>query len=386
MSPSNAIPLSQYVRPLEVPMGYPIAALGSFGHYTPIGIDLPPDDEYLMPPRPLRRRHKNRNHHHYQDQRPQINEEVPRPPIDGMETVREASKSDQFAASGTNNEVLEIEKKKSSDHENPKRNNDENYELFQKLSTAVRDEKPNKMEGIETMPPDPPKKPVGIRKKTLSSPNGQVTYITEMLYDVEDNSNHGNNRVTRPPSQNPASPFIPASTDVLLPPTDDPVRSTHPYPYPISIEESTGVRKASTTESITEWPSLPTPPTHYQTQQSSSGLRDRSGNMKTDRVVQAAGSDRRESNLFNSEELPARTTSSFNTQSMSNVHKHQTTRAMPGLRSSSATARMYEGSMTRDKTWKEAKEGLGAAAIAGIVIGSLVSITLLAGTHASLLR
>lgn len=380
MSPSNAIPYQQYVRPLEVPMSFPIASLG---HYTPIGIELPPDEEYMMSQRHARRRHKNRNHPYhnrhnkYQDERQQNNgqEEVPRPATDGMESGRDSSKTDQFTASGTNNEVLEIDKKNSDQDTS----NDENYQLFQKLSNAVRDDKSsnkltNNNNHIETMPPDPPKKPVGIRKKTVASPNGQVTYITEMLYDVEDHSQPFN-RVTRPPSSMPPSPYIPPSTDVLMPPTDDPIRSTHPYSYPISVRESSGLRKASTTESATEWPGLPTPPTNYQTL---SGLRDRSGNFKDSTkndklasLVQASGSDRRESNLFNDDHHVG---SSFNTQPMANlpVNKHPTTRPMFGLRSSS---RMFEGS----KTWKESKEGLGAAAIAGIVIGSLVSITLLAG-------
>ena len=382
MSPSNAIPLTQYVRPLEVPMGFPLASIASMGQFTPV-LELPPDEEYLIPARPARRRHKVHNQAFQGIQRhrqPSFNEEVPRPAIDGMDSGRESSKSDQFAVSGTTNEILEVEKKKLTEQD-LKATQDENFQLFQKLSNAVREtDKGNKLvsEHLETMPPDPAKKPVGIRKKTVTSPNGQVTYITEMLYDVEDNPHAS--RATRPPVPPPA-PYIPPSTDVLLPPTDNPLRTTYPYPYPISAPtDTTGNKK--TTESVTEWPSLPTPPTSYQSHPST-GLRDRSGNFKENNserlasIVQAAGSDRRESNVFNDQQ--SRSTS-FSTHplSINSAVNKQTTKPMFGVRAS--TARIYEGiSSTKDKTWKEAKEGLGAAAIAGIVIGSLVSITLLAG-------
>jgi len=261
------------------------------------------------------------------------------------------------------------------------KSDDENYKLFQKLSSSINEDKPIKLvsDQVETMPPDPPKRPVGIKKKTLTSPDGQVTYITEMLYDVED-VNPTDTRVTRPPSSLPPTPYIPSSTDVLLPPTDDPVKATNAYKYPISSPPDSHSR-FKTTETPSDWPSLPTPPTHFHHQHSPSSttiasLRDRSGKDKGGALHVPAGSDRRES--FNDQrDASSHTTASFNTQAIGppNNHRHST-RPMTGVRSTSKMFGETRHEKVQEKTWKDS---LGAAAIAGIVIGSLVSVSLLAG-------
>ena len=121
---------------------------------------------------------------------------------------------------------------------------------------------------------------------------------------------------------------------------------------------------------VTEWPSLPTPPTPF-----------RSRSRTTEKNEQTEGSERRESNSFPTDRSSNRDGSSnFQTQ-----NRHVQTERLNGFRSSYAPSSKQPldlakaSSTTKEKTWKGSGEGLGAAAIAGIVIGSLVSITLLAG-------
>lgn len=228
---------------------------------------------------------------------------------------------------------------------------------------------------MDMMPPDPPTKPVDIRRKTMASPNGEVTYITEMLYDVGDMN--GNQKVTRPPV---APNYIPAPNDILnYPPTDDP-RTAPPFHITL-VPPASGVLSRPPEIPATEWPVMPTPPTPF-----------RARSQTNEKTEQTEGSERRESNSFPTDNNSHRDRSStgnsnFQTQ---NRHHHQTSRPNEFRSSSSSYAPSSKQSFdqqakasssptTKEKTWKGSNEGLGAAAIAGIVIGSLVSITLLAG-------
>lgn len=224
--------------------------------------------------------------------------------------------------------------------------------------------KPSVNGQIDMMPPDPPTKPVDIRRKTMASPDGQVTYITEMLYDVGDGN--GNSKVTRPPV---APSFIPAPNDVMsFSPTDDP-RTVHPF---ITLmPPASNVLSRPPEVPSKDWQNMPTPPTPFR-----SRSRDDERRMEDKQTEQTEGSERRESNSF-----PTTDKNNFHIQ-----NRHQTDRSSgfrstfePNNRQSFESVKGSAPSVTKEKTWKGSSEGLGAAAIAGIVIGSLVSITLLAG-------
>lgn len=323
MNPSTGIPIAQYIRPLQVPVPYTMTPMSSI---TPIGIGLrasaPDDDFYPLPPRHHRKatprsresyRDYRRDHRDHRDRNYRYRDRPSRKDYDNYEessfqTSRKVNKTDRYAVSGSSDDTHKTKPRISYDEDRTHLPQDD-------------------------MPPDPPKKPVDVKRKTMTSPTGEVTYITEMLYDVDD-SEHPPTRVTRPPNQ--PMPFIPPSTEVIYPSTNDPrlqMRST------------------------TDFPLLPLPPIPFRTETSHP-------HHKPSSELRSDGSDRRESNDRNL------------VYSSQSVVTKQTTRPMFGFR---ATPSSKVPERNREKTWKE-NTGLGAAAIAGIVIGSLVSITLLAGT------
>lgn len=245
---------------------------------------------------------------------------------------------------------------------------------------------------IETMPPDPPKKPVDIKRKTIPMPNGQVTYITEMLYDIEDDTGHGNHfKATRPPT---VAQFLPPSNDDIFPPTENPRQinshSTSSLPPSTTVPSFTlpsttmaGTTTGRSTDRTTDrrstesWASLPTPPPPYKmtTIRSSSTTRGSNDDSTTRRELSTT------STITSRSLRTSTSTSEYPRFRQLDEEAHQSRRH--NVTKSNGHKRRFrpDASDSMDKTWRSETDGLGAAAIAGIVIGSLVSITLLAGKY-----
>lgn len=191
------------------------------------------------------------------------------------------------------------------------------------------------------------KKPLDVRRKQTVSPNGQVTFITEMLYDIE-----GGNPfkpTTSPPSA--SSPFLPPTTDGMYNPTDDPrltTQTAHPY---TTYLPGTIPRPGESNDD--RWHLMPTPPTPFRSSSNKQQQYAERGDLRT----------------------------SSHRVTGSHLHQgHQNHHHSHGHKGSSTNPR---GSTSRrdgsNNSIVTETHGLGAAAIAGIVIGSLVSVALLAG-------
>ena len=245
---------------------------------------------------------------------------------------------------------------------------------------------------IETMPPDPPKKPVDIKRKTIPMPNGQVTYITEMLYDIEDtDTGHGGNhhfKATRPPT---VAQFLPPTSDDMFPPTENPRQinshSTSSLPpsttvpsftLPTATMTSTSTQRSTDRRSTESWASLPTPPPPYKMttlkSMTSRGTTDAGLDLTT------SGHRRELSTTSTITSRSLRTSASDLPRFRQLDEEAHPSRRLNVTKPTGHRKRFRpDASDSLDKTWRSETDGLGAAAIAGIVIGSLVSITLLAG-------
>lgn len=383
--------LIQPIALRDMQLAYPLQPL-NIGQFSPLGAELASEQEIVQFQRNQHRRRMHRERErlrHREREREQRIRHRDMHPFPMPNFRNEKNKSNNLLDSLDLSDVVGKNRGGSSEENNDRKqqpgermraSSDDDFVLLQKLNNehikttnkpAPFDDDSNGMgarhstRGITDMPPDPPTKPVDIRRKTMSSPNGQVTYITEMLYDVGDGN--GNLKVTRPP----VSSFIPAPNDVVsYAPTDDP--RTAP-PFITIIPPASGVLSRPPEVPVTEWPSMPTPPTPF-----------RSRSRTTEKNEQTEGSERRESNSFpNDKNSNHDSGGNFPT-----LNRPVQTERPNGFRSNSYTPSSNKqsfdqakvSSSLKEKTWKGSGEGLGAAAIAGIVIGSLVSITLLAGS------
>lgn len=245
---------------------------------------------------------------------------------------------------------------------------------------------------IETMPPDPPKKPLDIKRKTIPMPNGQVTYITEMLYDIED-PDSGHSKGTRAPT---VAQFLPPSSDDVFPPTENPAQiNTHSassippsttvvsFTMPVTaLPSASSLAHSSDRRSTESSASLPTPPTPYRMTTGRSTYRSSTPNFATRRESSTISTITTRSHRSEAPSLPRHAD-----EETPQSRRYNVTRSYNSNSGTSSTGarrvRMRSESIDR-KTWATESDGLGAAAIAGIVIGSLVSITLLAGELDSL--
>lgn len=404
MMPAAGLAQASLIQPIalrDMQLAYPLQSL-NIGQFAPMGPELASEQEILQFQRNQHRRrmHRERERMRVREREREHRERMRHRDMHPFATSvlrNERNKSNNLLESMELSDVIgknrggssseEISDGKQQSGERMRASSDDDFILLQKLNnehikTTSRPDPFNEdilhgrhaTRGMTDMPPDPPTKPVDIRRKTMASPNGQVTYITEMLYDVGDGS--GNLKVTRPPVPS----FIPAPNEVMqYTPTDDPRGAP---PFITIIPPASGVlSRPPEVIPATEWPTIPTPPTPF---------RSRSRTMEKNE--QTEGSERRESNSFpndknsNNNHQDGRSGSSnFQLQ-----NRHVQTERPNGFRSSgssfptSSNKELFEqtkvSSTGKEKTWKGSGEGLGAAAIAGIVIGSLVSITLLAGT------
>lgn len=193
-----------------------------------------------------------------------------------------------------------------------------------------------------------PKMPIEITSYTMHSPDGQVTAVTEMLYDLstrEPATPPLIGAISRPPFN---GAFIPPSTDVLISSTVDPRELTTPFTPVFHGAGEKSVRASAPFD----------PPT------TSSIYFDNVNSMNSMKPITTWSTQRH---------IPTPPTP-FKI----------TTPPSPSFPSSIATKR-YRKKLNTPKPsessngLKESDTGLSAAAIAGIVIGSLVSVALLAG-------
>ena len=206
------------------------------------------------------------------------------------------------------------------------------------------------------LPIDPTKRPLEVKRQTMTSPSGHLTYITEMLYEANPF------KPTPNPTVFPTTNFMGQSTGgELYAPTHDPRLQqamnhnlanhygTHYVPPLTGNPMDTSLWSTPVTLG-----SMPTPPTPYK-------------DHKLDH-------DRRHpppSQQQSSSSSPPPPAKKYSRPNTSRDNK---------LADSSSSIR---STLSRASA---ADEGLGATAIAGIVIGSLVSVALLAGTkYAALL-
>lgn len=384
--PPAGLAQASLIQPIalrDMQLAYPVQPL-SISQFSPMGAELASEQEILNFQRNQHRRrlHRERERLRLREREHRLRHRNMHPfPLPILRSERNRSNNlldslDLPEATGKTRGSPDENNDNRQPGERIKASSDEDFVMMQKLNnehikTTNRpvpfEDQSNSMTikqsingQVDMMPPDPPTKPVDIRRKTMAAPNGQVTYITEMLYDVGDGN--GNLKMTRPPG---APSFIPAPNDVLsYAPTDDPRMIT-------IIPPATGVLSRPPNVPVADWHNMPTPPTPF-----------RSRSRASDKNEQTEGSERRESNS-----IP--TDRSGNRDENNNFHahhRHVQTERPNGYRSSSygpTNKQSFDltkaSSTTKEKTWKGSGEGLGAAAIAGIVIGSLVSITLLAG-------
>lgn len=209
---------------------------------------------------------------------------------------------------------------------------------------------------FSNMPADPNLPPVEVKRQTLASPNGQLTYITEMLYDANPFKNNvgANMPTTFPPT------FLEPSTELMFnhPSTESSRMANLANPYGTYVPPL-----ASSTmpmDSFQHWPAgvnfLPTPPPPFKSLHNGHRINHGGHNGLKSHVDRAANLSRKY--------VKAKVTHTKD----DGGDKRGASSNMVGKKNSIVA---------------NSEPGLGAAAIAGIVIGSLVSVALLAGTTQS---
>lgn len=253
-----------------------------------------------------------------------------RTPIDDYDTVRDQkAKLDSNIASGHNRPGEYV----------PPLSDDKNGQFEPRKSEPLQaaTEKPNGSRPVfdrSDLSDLPTKRPVEVKRQTMTSPNGHLTYITEMLYDVQNNPFK--------PTTNPVTTFgpnflAPSTTDLFT--TDDPraLLSQTAGPYGTYVPPLTSsITYEPLKEPVWSTPaSMPTPPTPFKA-------------------------------------LTSRT-------SPPPPPPPPPSKKYPRPSSNKNSKLADSSSSIRATLSKKHEDGLGATAIAGIVIGSLVSVALLAG-------
>ncbi|XP_053203823.1 rho GTPase-activating protein gacF-like isoform X2 [Panonychus citri] len=213
-----------------------------------------------------------------------------------------------------------------------------------------------------SLPSSPPKTlPVEVSRHTITSPNGDMTVVTEMVY-----------KNPYKPTPLPAyshPPYLPSSRDGLYSPTDDP-RLLHHQPSPLS--PSTPSLPPPSTPSLDTF-GLGRTATYLPPPRSSRNRDIMSTTPWTNglgRVLPTPPTP------FISSTLPTRT--SPVTQSS---NKSPTKQLTNNNQNSSLNKKSFKQSESNSisKRHEISERSLSAAAIAGIIIGSLVFLALLAG-------
>ena len=214
MMPAAGLAQASLIQPIalrEMQLAYPMQPL-SIGQFAPMGAELASEQEIVQFQRNQHRRrlHRERERErlrHREREREQRLRHRDMHPFPLPATRNERNKSNNLLDSldlsdgktrGSSEE--EIDSKQQS-AERLRASSEDDFVLLQKLNNEhiKTTNRPAPFDGettmgvkqsmsgqVDMMPPDPPTKPVDIRRKTMASPNGQVTYITEMLYDVGD--------------------------------------------------------------------------------------------------------------------------------------------------------------------------------------------------------
>lgn len=335
MGPPQGPPPNFFRQP--APMPFPMPSLSDFSGFSPIGFEYPSQEELLQ----MEREKKLRKEKQRAEKLKSIGKrnEDQRSNFATTTTDSNDQKTSTESYSTASNSFED--KTRFDDSKNPIKMTDFDKLKEDRIKSFYR---PSDLkEGSKN---DGHKKPLDVKRKQTINPNGEVTFITEMLYDIE-----GGNPfkpTTSPPSA--SSPYLPPTTDGMYNPTDDPrlmTQTAHPY---TTYLPGTLPRPGESDNG--RWHLMPTPPTPFR----------------------SSSSNKQQQYAEKSDTISSRVAGSHQYQGHNN-HHHRHRGASSNLKGSSTNRR--DGS---SKSVTEA-QGLGAAAIAGIVIGSLVSVALLAGNQ-----
>ncbi|CAG2165711.1 unnamed protein product [Oppiella nova] len=197
-----------------------------------------------------------------------------------------------------------------------------------------------------------PNIPIEITSYDTKSPDGVVTQVTEMLYDIENNPFKG-------PTTTPIiSPFLPpAATPPLIPVTSNP-RLNNQIPYHMNSGYSE-IRETSSSQPIQPINTAVTARFNGMTMTPSMSWTSQKNTLDPVPIV-----------WTNEPTAPPPTPRPIPSSSSSEYHTRR-------ARKRTTTQKPQT---TVKSSAREGQPGLSSAAIAGIVIGSMVSIVLLAGT------